>query len=189
MLRLVSSVDAPAPSAGARRRPHLVAIEGGGIPVDGPPEREAWRYAPNGHLLPRTGWRDRIKLPLWHATKAWRAIAKELDAATDAIAAANDEDLDATWETWVTIAIRAVQTPSNSRWALRTKIALASVIAGEPFEHGSRLTSGGQVAFRLLDGVVFESWLDEGRRATDGKGRLSRRHPSSAAKAVTFEAV
>jgi hypothetical protein len=158
-LRLVSHEVAPAPSE--RRAPPLSVIEGTPAPAE--PDRE-WHWTPAGQLLPRTHRFDRIRLSRDKATKRWRELAGELDAATDQIAATDGsyEALGA----WRTIAANAIIAPLGKSAAanldrLRTKLALAAVLSGAPFRYGMMHEIGpgsppATIAWGLLDHAVFQ---------------------------------
>lgn len=102
-LRLVVDQPECKPTA---RTPALQIIKGGGIdPWD---EADIWRHTPSGKLLPRTHRWRRIRLSTWRATKEWRGLSAELDQATDAIASAQDADLEEMLMAWRAVAAKVI---------------------------------------------------------------------------------
>jgi hypothetical protein len=113
-------------------------------------------YSPGGRRLPPLGL-DRIRLSCWRATKAWRTLALELEAATDALEAALDtEGCDAALDRWKEVAGVACAYRTARPGDLRAKIALVAAYCEIPFRHGGvrRASSRAQQALELMDAIV-----------------------------------
>lgn len=121
-------------------------------------------YTPGGALLPPLdprgiGGYRRIRLDRWRATKAWRALSAELDAATDALQSAveAESDVDGALDEWDAVALRVCCYPTKRPWDLRAKLALVAAIAGVPFEWGmsrGQCETRAQHALALVDLVL-----------------------------------
>jgi hypothetical protein len=152
LIRLAS--EQPTLERTAARPPKLTVIEGDATPA--PTRKLVWRHTPSGRLIPQTGKWDRITLTRWRVTKAWRAVSAELDAATDALDAAEESDLDAKLNAWLTIAARAVILDAHSAQTMRCRIALAALLSGHRFTFGGLWAADGnptrtEAAFYALD--------------------------------------
>lgn len=164
-LRLVSEQASPLPCE--RPRPTLSVIENTSPPAGprratGPHTGEAeWPRSETGRVLPNTHKWRRLKLNRYQATKQWRALADELDRATDRLAETDHSD--AALAEWNEAALKAITAPwagslENNLHNLRTRIGLTAVLLGERFRYGG-IHDGdhetrAELAFAMLDHAV-----------------------------------
>jgi hypothetical protein len=164
-LRLASDNAAPAATARSEARAAKLREAVRPVPYSPPPADDGSGdmpalYAPCGDLLPPLHRFRRIRLDTHRATKAWRALAGELEAATDALAAAVEEpgaDVDAAYAQWREVAARALDYRTPRISDMRRLIALAAILAGERFAHGGleHFNTRNEAVFAMLDRAAF----------------------------------
>ena len=111
----------------------------------------------------------------------WRHRVAELRAAEAGIEAANDHDDESALDDWTEAALRLIDVDQRSPSAWRTKIALVSIITGEPFEGSWRPPfSRGQMGFCALDHFAFGLCIEaenKARARADARRRARRNRP------------
>jgi hypothetical protein len=117
-------------------------------------------------------------------TKVWKALAAELEAATDRVAVAlegDDSELEAAVRGYRITAGRIMACPTDSTSVLRTKLSLAAWLAGarcptwlEPDNNPSRL----EAIFCVLDAALSQYHRGEPARLQKAARRLATRKGS-----------
>lgn len=135
--------------------------------LEPPADNIEGRLTPGGYLIPETGL-PRIRLSTHRASRAWREIARDLEAATDRIAdklapppegvtRLHEPDLDAVVLAWRRVAVSALIHRPIRLQDMRALIGLAAVLSNSRFLYWglNHPRDASELAFGLLDRAAF----------------------------------